>query len=240
MLAKLKLQNIVDCSNNEAIMTLIKCKLKSCPNRAGWCFIIDHIHLMVFPFQIKTWSMAINDDTGSLETPPDVLIKTFRPAKQNENNPMRDNSSNSSNSVSTPTPAPSIAVATSAPVQMPYSLFPMMPQSFQYPYGLPTPCPGSSEPISSHQDVRSSSVISGSDGVEKLVKYIAWLATRNATLATSLFEAKKALIEGDFIFETVEHVTDSEFAQMGISAGIKVLLRTQTKRFKKAESRGML
>jgi hypothetical protein len=224
-------------------MGSFKCALKSCPNRAGWCYILDLVHLKVLPMQIKIWSIAINEDTASLETPPDILIKSLMPARQNQTNPMRDNpqnSSNSSNPMSTPTPAPSIVAPAPAPVQMPYPMYPMMPQSFQYPYGLPTPYSGPREPIQSHHEVRSSSVISGSDGVEKLATYVAWLVKRNATLATSLFEAKDALISGDFIFETIEHVTDEEFIKMGISAGIKALLKTQIKRFKKAESRGML
>src|SRR5213595_1564671 len=40
----MKLQNIVDCSNNDAIMSSVKCKLKSCPNKAGWCYIVDNVH----------------------------------------------------------------------------------------------------------------------------------------------------------------------------------------------------
>jgi hypothetical protein len=116
----------------------------------------------------------------------------------------------------------------------------MMPQGFQYPYDLPISYSVPKEPLQSHHDIRSSSVISGSDGVEKLVMYVIWLVKRNATLAISLFEAKEALISGDFIFETIEFVTDEEFIKMGISAGIKILLKTQIKRFKKAESRGML
>jgi len=53
-----------------------------------------------------------------------------------------------------------------------------------------------------------------------------------------LFEAKKTLIEREYSFETMEHVTDDQFHQMGIYGGIKVLLKTQMKRFKKAEARG--
>ena len=34
LLAKMKLQNIVDCSNNDATLSSIKCKVKSCPNKA--------------------------------------------------------------------------------------------------------------------------------------------------------------------------------------------------------------
>ena len=57
-------------------------------------------------------------------------------------------------------------------------------------------------------------------------------------LATTLFEAKETLIERNFSFDTMEHITDDEFLKMGIFEGIKVLLSTQTKRFKKAEARG--
>jgi hypothetical protein len=242
MLANLKLQNIIDCSNNENIMESIKCKLKSCPNRAGWCYVLDNIHLMVLPFQMKTWSMAINGSTGSLEVPPDMLVKSFKPSRDNQCNPMRDNSqnsSNSSNSVSTSTPAPSVATPMPAPTQLPYPMYPMLPAPYQYLYGHPAPYSELREPIHHRQDIRSSSVVSSSDGVEKLTKYIAWLAQKNPTLAASLFEAKNALIEREFIFETVEHVTDDEFTQMGISRGIRVLLGMQTKRFKKAESKRM-
>ena len=192
MLDSLKLQNIVDCSNNEAIMESIKCKLKSCPNRAGWCYVLDLVHLMVLPFQMKAWSIAINNSTGSLEVPPDILVKSFKPARDNQINSMRDNSqksSNSSNSMSMPTPAVNVTTTTPALPQMPYPMFPMMPQPFQYPYGLSAPYSELREPASYRRDVRSSSIVSGSDGVERLVKYIAWLAQKNPTLATSLFEA---------------------------------------------------
>ena len=113
-----------------------------------------------------------------------------------------------------------------------------MPHSYQHPYGLPTPYQGSAEPPTPHHDVRSSSVVSGVDGVERLASYVHWLVRKNPTLATSLFEAKNALVQGDFVFQTIEHVTDDEFTKMAITPGIKVLLRTQIKRFKKAESKG--
>ena len=234
MLKNLKLQNIVDCSNNEAIMDSTKCKLKSCPNRCGWCYILDQIHLIVMPFQMKVWSIAINDATGSLKVPPEVLVKSFKPARDTQANPMRDNgqkSSFSSNSVATSTPALSVT-----PMQ--YPVHQMMHQPYPYPYSLPAPYTQVRDAPSHRHDVWSSSVISGSDDVEKLARYIVWLAQKNPTLATSLFEAKKTLIEREYSFETMEHVTDDQFHQMGIYGGIKVLLKTQTKRFKKAEARG--
>jgi hypothetical protein len=40
-----------------------------------------------------------------------------------------------------------------------------------------------------------------------------------------LFEAKEALISGDFIFEIIEYITNEEFAKIEILAGIKILLK---------------
>ena|SRR5947207_7818263 len=88
-----------------------------------------------------------------------------------------------------------------------------------------------------HHDIRGCSVVFDLDGVERLIFYIHWLVRKNSTLAASLFEAKNALIKGDIVFETIEHVTDDEFTKMTISSGIKLLLRTQMKRFKKEEAR---
>src|SRR5438046_1182659 len=121
---------------------------------------------------------------------------------------------------------------------MPQIIYQMMPHSYQYPYGLPAPYQGSPEPLPPYYDVHSSSVISEVDSIERLASYIHWLVRKNPTLATSLFEAKNALFQGDFIFETVEYIINDEFSKMEISPGIKVLLRTQIKRFKKAEAKG--
>src|SRR5436190_24131142 len=105
----MKLQNIIDCSNNDAIMSSIKCELKSCLNKAEWCYIVDNIHLKILPAHIKTWSIAINDGTATLDMAPAILVKSLMPAKQSLSNPMRDPYSKSSNSVSTPTLSSGIA-----------------------------------------------------------------------------------------------------------------------------------
>ena len=119
---------------------------------------------------------------------------------------------------------------------IPQIIYQMMPHSYQHLYRVPTPYQGSAEPPTLHYDVRSSSVVSGVDAVERLASYVHWLVRKNPTLTTSLFEAKNALVQGDFIFQTIEHVTDDEFTKMAISPGIKVLLRTQIKRFLRKQS----
>ena len=64
------------------------------------------------------------------------------------------------------------------------------------------------------------------DGIERLATYIYWLVKKNPTVATSLFEAKNTLVQKDFIFKTVEHITDDEFATMVISSWIKAFKDT--------------
>lgn len=141
-----------------------------------------------------------------------------------------------------PDSTPNLGVAASSTptlTAMSYPMLQMMPQAFQYPYGLLVPYAQLRLEAPPHRhEERSSSVCSGTgSGVEKLARYIVWLAKKYPTLATSLFEAEKALIGHDFIFETVEHITDDEFLRMGVTGWITALLRTQTKRFKKAEAR---
>ena len=157
----MKLQNIVDCSNNDAIMSSIKCELKSCPNKAGWCYIVDNVHLKILPAHIKTWSIAINDGTATLDMPPTILVKSLMPAKQSLSNPMRDPYSKSSNSGSTPTPSSGTAVHVPAPTPPPQIIYQMMPHGYQHPYGLPTRYHGTPEPPQLHHNVRSSRLFLG-------------------------------------------------------------------------------
>ena len=84
----MKLQNIIDYLNNDTIMASVKCELKSCPNKAEWCYIVDNVHLKVFPAHIKAWNIAINDGTATLDMPPTILVKSFMPAKQSLSNPL--------------------------------------------------------------------------------------------------------------------------------------------------------
>src|SRR5947207_15736708 len=114
----MKLQNIVDCSNNDAIMSSIKCELKSCPNKAGWCYIVDNVHLKILSAHIKTWSIAINDGTATLDMPPTILVKTLMPANQSLSNPMRYTYSEWSNSGSTRT------ASSGTPVNIPEPIAP--------------------------------------------------------------------------------------------------------------------
>ena len=85
----MKLQNIVDCSNNDPVISSLKCELKSCPNEAGCCYIVNNVHLKVFPIHIKAWSIAINEGTAILDMPPAILVKSLIPAKQSLFNPLR-------------------------------------------------------------------------------------------------------------------------------------------------------
>ena len=43
--------------------------------------MVNDVHLKLFPAQLKTWSMAINEASTDVETPPEGLAKTLMPAK---------------------------------------------------------------------------------------------------------------------------------------------------------------
>ena len=64
------------------------CPDVSCPNSRGFCYPADGVHLRVMPQHLKTWSMAINDEDGDLETIPEHLAKTLTPSKTGAKNPF--------------------------------------------------------------------------------------------------------------------------------------------------------
>ena len=55
----------------------------------GFCVIVDGIHLQIIAQHICTWSMAINNSDGNLETTPTALKKTLMPVKSGIKNLFR-------------------------------------------------------------------------------------------------------------------------------------------------------
>ena len=62
----------------------------TCANKSGFCYIVDGIHLRMLPGNMKTWSMAINNDKADLETAPTTLATTLMPSKPTQKNPLRE------------------------------------------------------------------------------------------------------------------------------------------------------
>ena len=84
----MKLQNMIDYSNNDVIISFVKCDLKSYPNKSEWCHIIDNVPLKFFSIHIKAWSIAIDNGTAIMDMPPAIIIKSLIPAKLSLSNPL--------------------------------------------------------------------------------------------------------------------------------------------------------
>ena len=70
-----------------------RCSDASCPNSSGHCYIGEGVHLRIIPQHLKTWSMAINDADGDIDTIPEHLGKTLMPVKTSKRNPFRETAS---------------------------------------------------------------------------------------------------------------------------------------------------
>ena len=102
-------------------------------------------------------------------------------------------------------------------------------------HGIPPP----PDPVPSAQiDLRSSSLPSDVDYVERLVQYLDWLSRRSPQQSMLFTEAKNALIMAGHTFETVGLLTDEKFVSMGIVEGVGVQIRTKVGKFKPAQATG--
>lgn len=109
---------------------------QACPNRTGWCYIVDNIHLKLYPQNLKSWSIAVNKepDIITIDICPIELTKTLMTAKAILKNPLRDASETTiiqnavPPSATPPSPYP-------LPYYFPYNI-PSYPQHFR----PPSPC----------------------------------------------------------------------------------------------------
>ena len=71
-------------------MKTYSCGFQGCSNKNNWCYVLDGIHLKVFPQHFKVWSMAINDDRCEVKDSSSDLIKTLQSVKHSQTNLMRN------------------------------------------------------------------------------------------------------------------------------------------------------
>ena len=71
---------------------------------------------------MKTWSMAINEQEGDIDTMPVALAKSLMPAKLRIKNPFRDNGDKPSDNAATKdvSPHPALPPSLLTPALMPY------------------------------------------------------------------------------------------------------------------------
>ena len=121
----------------------------------------------------------------------------------------------------------------------------MAPYAYFPPYGLPTPHPylvaapaAPDGSTNARTNLRSSSLPSDVDNVERMIDYLVWLAKRTPTQSTMFAEAREALITAGHTFETVGMLGDEKFEKLGITEGVGVQIRMQVVRFKRAQAAG--
>jgi hypothetical protein len=160
-----------------------RCGQSTCPQQNGFCYLVDGVHLRLMPQHMKTWSIAINDENGDLETAPVLLAKTLMPSRPSLKNPLRESLHK------TPAKQPHLMQSTpqtSSPfVQSypppasyyPYYLnngpqYPQLPPPYMYP---PPAAAHSNTPSRPRQ--RSSSLPSEYEyTLDKLDEYFIWLS----------------------------------------------------------------
>ena len=142
---------------------------------------MDEIHLRLLAQHMKTWSMAINEQEGDIDTMPTALAKSLMPAKMGIKNPLRGNGAKSSDKATTKDANPHLSLSSAVPMptSMPYYQYsPQYYGAYNGPYhqsGYPPP-PQQAAQSSKHPRHRSSSLPSEFDScIDKLADYTAWL-----------------------------------------------------------------
>jgi hypothetical protein len=245
---QIRQQAIIDSQHVDDLQIRWTCQ-QICPNKTGWCYVVDTVHLKLYPQNLKTWSIAINKDpdVATIDTCPIELAKTLMTAKANLKNPLRDvpeltpSKTAVQNAVSSP-------ITPSHPYGAPFSYYPPYgispyPQQFPpplYTQHFPPPTVPTTNATIAVSDEPTSSQPSEIEAVDKLSQYISWLAKNNPTLTEQLAQCYELLKEHDIVYKTITAVSDKIFEEWKISLGIQLLLRSQQKRFEKARDKGRI
>jgi len=161
---------------------------------------------------MKSWSMAINEGEGDIETVPEALARTFMPAKPTLKNPLRVTSDKTPTKETNTVQPPS---QTSSPhFQFPPPSYPYYPypSNTQYPQ-LPPPYIHHQQPMASGipstptiqtSRHRSLSLSTDYDSTsDKLTEYFTWLIKINPTMIEQLSQCLVKLKARDIVYGTV-------------------------------------
>jgi hypothetical protein len=208
------------------------CKVNSCPNQAGHCYIVDETHLKIFGQHMKIWSMAINQEQCDIETASMNLAMTLMSSKSGTVNLLKEanNSFKKSSVMTTSVTSAASASVTSA----------TQSASHHYYYNSLS---SSDNQVSGHEPhrrqrqnsamLRSFSVISESDSsIDRLNEYMNWLIRRYSEKIEELTMCKKMLRTHHIVFDTVLEVTEKLFDKWRIETGLQLLLKSQLKKYK--------
>ena len=228
-----------------------RCGQTTCPQQNGFCYLIDGVHLRLMPQHLKTWSIAINDGNGDLETAPSLLARTLMPSKPSLKNPLREilhktPAKEPHLMQSTPqTPSPFLqSYPPPPPYYHPYlnnlPQYPQLPSPYMYP---PQPHTLPDVPQRAHQ--RSSSLPSEFEyTMDKLDEYFTWLFKIAPSMKEQLTECLAILKRRDIVLDTLPSVTDAHYERWEtegdnkVSDGVRLLIVSHLKKWKCAKAKG--
>ena len=186
---------------------------------------------------MKTWSMAINEQEGDIDTMPAALAKTLMPAKLGTKNPLRENATKPLDTAAAAANHPAtLPLSAPPPGLMPpyYHLPPQYYSAYNGPYhqlGYLQP-PQQPVPSPKRPRHRSSSLPSDFDSsIDKLTDYIAWLIKRYPTKSEQLTACLEMLKDKDIVFETVETINQERWDAWGVSDGISLMLKSHQRKW---------
>jgi len=245
LVQKVRTQASIDSQHVDGLMNRWRCDLSTCPQQKGFCYIVDGIHLRLMPFNLKAWSIAINNGDADLETAPATLAKTFMTSKTTQKHPLRENTQRTPAKAShlmqpvpqTPPVFPQ-SYPPPPPYYHPYSLNPPQYPQFTSPYLYPPP--GNPFPdVHQTKRQRSSSLPSEfGDLIDKLEEYFSWLIKKAPGMKEQLLECLAVLKKKDIVLDTLPSITDAHYSrweqegEKKISDGIKLLVEGQLKKWK--------
>jgi hypothetical protein len=226
-------------------MGLHKCKRKNCPNhdKNGWCFDADGIHLKMNNVHLQAWSMAINNDEATLDTPPSTLAVNFMPARASDSNPYRKRekspplttSSNSMNPSMNTAPFFPYSILGYPPFMPPYPAMPGMQHNAIARTFTPL------APIIPRTDPTNITIPSSPpeevDPVDRMHAYFDWLSSKSLSQVAMLLDTKNSLLEAGHNFNTMFRISETKWKSLNVPEGIVMQIVHGVNRFKKTEHR---
>jgi len=192
------------------------------------------------PAQMKSWSMAINDDEATVDDCPPELIKTLMPARPSQKNPLRN-----------PTPkvvekVPDLP-ASVLPTPHPNHLYPPVTPLPYYPYPHPYPPPtyrhyqehSPPSPPRRRVELPASSPIrfEVDPNSDKLTEYFDWLIRGYPGKAQQIQECLSTLKSEEIMFATLNDIPANVWKDWKMSTGLILLIKGHMKKWEREQNR---
>ena len=227
-------------------MSLHKCERKSCPNhdKNGWCFDADGIHLKMNNVHLRSWSMAINTEDATLDSPPSTLPINLMPARASESNPFRNRDKSAPQAPQTPA-TNSMNLGATTPHYFPYPMPGYLPYMPPYPpmpgmqHKAPSPIISNTNPAARRPDPIDITIPSSPpeavDPVERMHIYFDWLGRKSPSQAVMLTDTENSLLTAGHNFNTIFRISEAKWESLQVPEGIRMQILDGVMRFKRVE-----